>query len=232
MSTEPVGLARDLARQRVMRAQVLGEDVAVWRSASGKLAAWANRCPHRGMRLSYGFVRGESLACAYHGWHYNCAGKCHYVPAHPDLEPPATIKTKIYGVKEQDHVLWVNTQGDAKPPTLPCNLTGLRSITLACDHARAYAAFTSTSPPTSATDKLPVNAFPDRAGTLVFGSISIPYILTLLQQVASNTISCHILVNNESSAEDRIALSRWCESVRREAENSHVQLPMEDAGAV
>ena len=72
MTSQPVGLSEDLAPTQVMRATVAQHDIAVWRSVSGVISAWHNRCPHRGMRLSHGFVRGESLACAYHGWHFNC----------------------------------------------------------------------------------------------------------------------------------------------------------------
>ncbi|MGB1508948.1 MAG: Rieske (2Fe-2S) protein, partial [Paracoccaceae bacterium] len=53
-----VGFSDTLSNARVMRAFVNGKDVVVWRSTSGKLSAWENRCPHRGMRLSHGFVRG------------------------------------------------------------------------------------------------------------------------------------------------------------------------------
>ena len=52
MSARPVGLSRDLPAARVMRAMVDDQDLVVWRSAGGRLAAWDNRCPHRGMALS------------------------------------------------------------------------------------------------------------------------------------------------------------------------------------
>ena len=67
-------------------------ELAVWRSASGRIAAWRDRCPHRGMRLSHGFVRGESLNCIYHGWTYGADGACRRIPAHPEVVPPATIR--------------------------------------------------------------------------------------------------------------------------------------------
>ena len=67
MTNVAVGLSKDLPNGRVMRAIVGEQDLVVWRSKSGVLSAWDNRCPHRGMRLSHGFVRGEALACVYHG---------------------------------------------------------------------------------------------------------------------------------------------------------------------
>jgi Rieske [2Fe-2S] domain len=35
--------------------------VVVWRGQDGKVHAWEDWCPHRGMRLSFGFARGKSL---------------------------------------------------------------------------------------------------------------------------------------------------------------------------
>ena len=46
----------------------LGESIVLWRDGAGKVHALEDRCPHRGMRLSFGFVRGDALNCLYHGW--------------------------------------------------------------------------------------------------------------------------------------------------------------------
>jgi nitrite reductase/ring-hydroxylating ferredoxin subunit len=90
-----------------MAATVHGIEMAVWRTASGKAQAFNSRCPHRGMRLTYGFVRGEQLACIYHGWHYESSGHCALIPAHPTLNPPKTICATSYALVEQDGLLWV-----------------------------------------------------------------------------------------------------------------------------
>src|SRR3989338_3926114 len=68
MGTEwvAVGLSRDLPAGVAMPALWQGRELAVWRSASGKLSAWDDRCPPRGMRLSHGFVGGGALAGAVH----------------------------------------------------------------------------------------------------------------------------------------------------------------------
>ena len=54
---------------------VNGEDIVIWRSVSGEARAWENRCIHRGMRLSFGQVRGEQLSCRYHGWLFDLNGQ-------------------------------------------------------------------------------------------------------------------------------------------------------------
>ena len=62
-----------------------GPEVAIWRDGSGAVHVWQDRCPHRGMRLSFGFVRGDELSCLYHGWRYGADGA---VPLHPRASRP------------------------------------------------------------------------------------------------------------------------------------------------
>ena len=67
---------------------LFGEEIVVWRDATGAAHAWEDRCPHRGMRLSMGFVRSDRIACLYHGWQYGTDGHCLYIPAHPEIQVP------------------------------------------------------------------------------------------------------------------------------------------------
>ena len=132
MTNVAVGLSKDLPNGRVMRAIVGEQDLVVWRSKSGVLSAWDNRCPHRGMRLSHGFVRGEALACVYHGWHYDKTATCRYIPAHPELEPPETIKAQRFSSTEKGGLIWVSIEQQSTEPSIPDNLKAVRSISFAC----------------------------------------------------------------------------------------------------
>ena len=57
-----------------------GEELAVWRDSAGRPHVFQDRCPHRGTSLSLGTIRGESLACRYHGWTFDTSGACIDVP--------------------------------------------------------------------------------------------------------------------------------------------------------
>ncbi len=96
--------------------QLLGRDLACWRGESGRFHAWRNRCAHRGMRLSFGFVRGEQLTCRYHGWRYDQSGQCSLIPAHPNTRPPKAAAIPGYGAVEQDGLLWVRLGAGENPP--------------------------------------------------------------------------------------------------------------------
>ena len=77
MGTEwvAVGLSRDLPAGVAMPALWQGRELAVWRSASGKLSAWNDRCPHRGMRVCLGEAGNKPIhQCIYHGWAFRPDG--------------------------------------------------------------------------------------------------------------------------------------------------------------
>jgi nitrite reductase/ring-hydroxylating ferredoxin subunit len=61
-------LASDLPRGAMLAARIGARRVAVARLGSGRLVVVADECPHDGGRISDGFVDGERLVCARHGW--------------------------------------------------------------------------------------------------------------------------------------------------------------------
>jgi hypothetical protein len=60
--------ASGLARGAMIAARIGARRVAVARLGSGRLVVVADECPHDGGQISDGFVDGERLVCARHGW--------------------------------------------------------------------------------------------------------------------------------------------------------------------
>lgn len=58
----------------IVRARRGAEPVAVARLASGRLVVVEDTCPHDGGRISDGYVDGERLVCARHGWELEVVG--------------------------------------------------------------------------------------------------------------------------------------------------------------
>lgn len=104
-----VGGSLGLAPGALMPATLFGSEMVVWRDSEGGVHAWDNQCAHRGMRLSFGFVEGDRLACRYHGWRYATDGRCAYVPAHPSLEPPETFCVPAHTSAERYGLIWTTT---------------------------------------------------------------------------------------------------------------------------
>ena len=61
----------------VVRARDGARPVAVARLESGRLVVVDDECPHDGGRISDGYVDGERLVCARHGWELDVVdGRC------------------------------------------------------------------------------------------------------------------------------------------------------------
>ncbi|WP_270935059.1 aromatic ring-hydroxylating oxygenase subunit alpha [Falsiroseomonas oryzae] len=86
----PVMPEAHLAGGKPVPFRLLGRDIVLWRGKDGP-AAVTDRCPHRGAKLSLGFIDadvpdGPAIACPYHGWAFGVDGRCRKVPqAHEPL---------------------------------------------------------------------------------------------------------------------------------------------------
>jgi phenylpropionate dioxygenase-like ring-hydroxylating dioxygenase large terminal subunit len=84
---------------------ILGEHVAMYRDASGRVVAVADACPHRGYPLSLGTVVGENLVCGYHGFTFDCQGACVWVPGQDRI--PNKLSVRSYPLVEQGAWTWI-----------------------------------------------------------------------------------------------------------------------------
>lgn len=98
---------------------LLGERVALYRVASGRPVALRDLCIHRGTPLSLGWVDGELLTCAYHGWTYDADGRCVRIPSvTSDRAIPSKARVDAFRVCEQYGLVWVclgEPKGDIAP---------------------------------------------------------------------------------------------------------------------
>lgn len=84
---------------------ILGKPVALFRTASGRVAALEDRCPHRFAPLSLGRVIGENLRCGYHGAQFDCTGSCVSVPGQNIVPPRAKVVS--YPTIEKHGYIWI-----------------------------------------------------------------------------------------------------------------------------
>lgn len=188
-------LSADLPNSVSMPSQIDGVEIALWRSASGKVQAWIDRCPHRGMRLSHGFVRGETLACIYHGWRYDTGGACNHIPAHPSLTPPKTIVATSYTTVEASGVIWVAPAGTTTTPPILTDLLPLRSLQV----------------------KRSANDVAEKLGNAETGVIWFEDIAISLQTIGDDHCTLHALIKEGT---DKKAASAKLETLRHELEGT------------
>ncbi|AVA26461.1 MULTISPECIES: Rieske (2Fe-2S) protein [unclassified Rhizobium] len=199
-SWAPVALSSDLPPGTVIPAWTAAGPIALWRSQSGRVTASADRCPHRGMRLSHGFVRGEALSCIYHGWSYSPSGGCIRIPAHPDLVPPETIRVAVQRVEESGGILWIAAGQPATQPPRFDKLIPLRSLTMEADVAAI---------------EIVAGAKTDANGLIHLPDF--PWIMLLLAPQGKHTL-LHLMIEQDRSPTNRLTASRIAESLRRRAE--------------
>jgi len=81
---QPVALSEELPPGGApLPAQVMGEDLALFRDDAGHVGLLGLHCSHRGADLSYGRVEDGGLRCLYHGWLYDVHGNCLDQPGEP-----------------------------------------------------------------------------------------------------------------------------------------------------
>ncbi|KPL67151.1 hypothetical protein SZ64_02980 [Erythrobacter sp. SG61-1L] len=89
----------------LLRRQLLGEYVLLFRKADGTPAAMVDRCPHRFAPLSMGTRDGDCITCPYHGLAFDAQGHCVANPFSESLPKGATIRT--FPLIERDGIVWL-----------------------------------------------------------------------------------------------------------------------------
>ena len=77
----PVAFSEDI-KAKPVALRLLDEPIIVCRLGNS-LAAYHDLCIHRGTPISLGWIEGEEVVCAYHGWSYDSKGKCTRIPSVP-----------------------------------------------------------------------------------------------------------------------------------------------------
>lgn len=213
----PVALSADIEAGTSAGTLVNGEERVVWRDDKGAIHVWEDRCPHRGMRMSFGFVRGDHIACLYHGWRYDTSGQCRYIPAHPDLEVPQTIKVPTFAATERAGIVWMALEGAdaAELSALPETAEPVRSLFLDMTAEAALAAVTSTLP-----EGCSVSATSASTVTLEGNGTTV---LIAAQARDAERTALHMTVTGDISTTTRRSLALWATDLRNRLESQMVE---------
>ncbi len=112
---QPIACSGTLLPGRAKAVRIMGEDLTLYRGASGKPYLVAGRCAHRRTRLHTGWVQGEEVRCMYHGWKYDGMGRCVEMPAEKDTAPQ-TVKIAGYPVRDYGGLIFAY-MGEGAPPS-------------------------------------------------------------------------------------------------------------------
>jgi len=107
-----VGWANQVRPGKITTIVIWQQTIAVYRDDRGDLHALENICPHKGVELHKGQVKGCNLVCAYHGWEFNPQGDCVAIPYFPKENKLPRAKTRYYPIIEKYGLIWI-FPGDA-----------------------------------------------------------------------------------------------------------------------
>jgi vanillate O-demethylase monooxygenase subunit len=111
----PIAVAEDVVG--VVAARLLDTDLVVFRGGDGAITVAIDRCPHRGMALSRGWMESGRLICPYHGLHFDGAGACTAIPSDPNAAIPEALRLTVLPSVERFGLVWTSLAGDT--PDLP-----------------------------------------------------------------------------------------------------------------
>lgn len=117
-----MGFTTDVAAGEVKTVHYFGQDIVLFRTATGRLSALDKTCPHLGAHLGVGKVDGECLRCPFHDWAFDGTGRCVEVPYAKKIPPKASVSA--WPVRELNGVILVyhcpqGAQPQWEPPALP-----------------------------------------------------------------------------------------------------------------
>lgn len=102
-----VCLEDELTKQNPLGKKILGQEIVIFKTNSGNIQVLENRCCHRNVALSMGYVKDEAIKCAYHGWEFDSSGTCINIPSLADkTQIPSTACVKKYPVQVKHHMVW------------------------------------------------------------------------------------------------------------------------------
>jgi phenylpropionate dioxygenase-like ring-hydroxylating dioxygenase large terminal subunit len=97
----------DLADGQLFGSIILKQPIVFYRQSDGKVAALADRCPHRFAPLHMGkVVHGHRVQCPYHGLEFDGSGACVHNP-HGSKNIPSRARVRSYPVIEKHKAIWV-----------------------------------------------------------------------------------------------------------------------------
>lgn len=101
---------------RPLAARLLDQRLALCRMG-GRVAAFHDLCVHRGTPISLGWIEGETVVCAYHGWTYRADGQCVRIPSIPPGHPiPKRACLTAYRAEERYGLVWVCLSDEPRAP--------------------------------------------------------------------------------------------------------------------
>jgi renierapurpurin 18,18'-hydroxylase len=102
-----VAWTTDLKPGKILPVIVWQQSIALFRDGQNQVQAVENVCPHKGVSMDKGQIKGDAIACAYHGWEFNGKGECVNIPYWNSGQKLPCAQLRTFAVQEKYGLIWI-----------------------------------------------------------------------------------------------------------------------------
>ncbi|MEB3294630.1 MAG: aromatic ring-hydroxylating dioxygenase subunit alpha [Synechococcales bacterium] len=114
-----VAWSKELKANAILPVRVWDQEIALYRDQQGVVQAVEDICPHKGVAMHKGKVKGDAIVCPYHGWEFNGAGECVAIPYFPATQKLPRACMKTFPVRERYGIIFLFPGDPTLAPTTP-----------------------------------------------------------------------------------------------------------------
>lgn len=124
--------------------RLMGEDLVLYRTPTGRFGLVEPHCPHRRAGLVHGYVEDDGIRCSYHGWKFGLDGRCLAQPYEDMVAPTERFRERVcalsYRAQAKAGLVWAYLGPDPapyipnwEPFTFPDNFRQILFHTVECN---------------------------------------------------------------------------------------------------
>ncbi|MBD3285075.1 Rieske 2Fe-2S domain-containing protein [candidate division WOR-3 bacterium] len=112
--------SKEIKKGKLLGVTRMGEKLVFWRNTDGAIGCLADKCAHRGVKLSCGKIISGSVQCPFHGFRYDTSGKGILIPANGrNAAVPRNFKVPSYPALDAHGLIWIFWGEAKKLPEIP-----------------------------------------------------------------------------------------------------------------
>ncbi len=100
--------------EKPLSKKINGIPIVLFRGQNNKIGVLLDRCPHRNIPMSKGYIENENLVCRFHGWHFDTEGTCVKVSQLKTLDDNDNRNAYSFDSYEEDGFIYVKCNNTKK----------------------------------------------------------------------------------------------------------------------
>ncbi|MFT3899072.1 MAG: Rieske 2Fe-2S domain-containing protein [Gordonia sp. (in: high G+C Gram-positive bacteria)] len=121
-----LGVVDDYNDGKPHSVEAFGTKLVAWMDSRGEFKVLDAYCRHMGGDLSQGVLRGDNVACPFHGWQWNGKGRCATVPY--AKRDPKLAKTRTWPTMIRNGQVFIYNDPEGNPPPEECYIPELEEF--------------------------------------------------------------------------------------------------------